>query len=227
MRIATFFMLAAATLAGTAMAQANAEPARTADGLVAVMSRSLDEVALRPGVDLSTYRSVIVEPARAAMRKDWLKDLNTTRGPVRWLTPDDAQQITDDAAVRLSAVIATVFRERGYGIAAAPAAGVLRLSPAITDLDVNAPDAPTPGIARYYVRDAGQATLSLDVRDAASGVLLARVVDRGIAGEIRLINRATSVSNEVWFDALFRLWAAACAAALAESAGTQRAAAAR
>jgi hypothetical protein len=227
MRIATLFVLATAALAGTAMAQAAAEPARTADGLVAVMSRSLDEVAVRPGVDLSTYRSVIVEPARAALRKDWLKDLNTTRGPARWLTPDDAQQITDEAAVALSAVIATVFRERGYEIAAAPAAGVLRLSPAITDLDVNAPDAPAPGIVRYFVRDAGQATLSLDVRDAVSGALLARVVDRGIAIEIRQINRATSVTNDFWFDALFRQWAAASAAVLAVPAGAQRAAAAR
>jgi hypothetical protein len=104
---------------------------------------------------------------------------------------------------------------------------VLRLSPTITDLDVNAPDAPTPGIVRYFVRDAGQATLSLDIRDAASGELLARVVDRGIATEIRQINRATSVTNDFWFDALFRQWAAACAAALAEPGGTQRAAAAR
>lgn len=226
MRIGTLFVLAAATLAGTAMAQANAEPARTADGLVAVMSRSLDDVAVRPGVDLSTYRSVIVEPARAALRKDWLKDLNTTRGPARWLTPDDAQQITDEAAVRLSAMIATVFRERGYEIAVAPAAGVLRLSPAITDLDVNAPDAPTPGIVRYYVRDAGQATLALDMRDAASDELMARVVDRSIASEIRQINRATSVTNEFWFDALFRQWATACAGVLAGPAGAQRAAAA-
>ena len=227
MRIATLFVLAAATLAGTAMAQANAEKVLTADGLVAVMSRSLDEVALRPGVDLSMYRSVIVEPARVALRKDWLKDLNTTRGPARWLTPDDAQQITDDAAVRLSAVIATVFRERGYEIAAAPVPGVLRLAPTITDLDVNAPDAPMPGVARYFVRDAGQATISLDVRDAASGALLARVVDRGIASEIRLINRATSVTNDFWFDALFRQWATACAAALAGPGGAQHTAAAR
>jgi len=221
MKIATLFAMAVA-LAGVAMAQANAEPAVTVDGLVAVKSRSLDEVALRPGVDLSTYRSVIVEPARAALRKDWLKDLNTTRGPTRWLTREDAQQITDEAALRLSAMTSMVFQERGYEIAAAPAAGVLRLSLVITDLDVNAPDEPMPGIVKYFVRDAGQATIALDVRDAASGALLARVVDRGTASEIRQINRATNVTNEFWFDALFRQWATACATIVSGPAGVQR-----
>lgn len=227
MRIATLFVLATATLAGAALAQAVGDAARAADGLVAVKARVLDEVAVRPGVDLPAYRSVIVEPASASLRKDWLKDLNETRSPSRWLTRDDAQQITDEAAARLSAMTATVFRERGYEIAAAPAAGVLRLSPAVTDLDVYAPDVPTPGIQRYFERDAGQATLRLDVRDAVSGALLARVVDRGTASEIRLHNRATSVSNVFWFDALFRQWATACAAAFAGPAGTDRAAAAR
>jgi len=221
MKIATLFAMAAA-LAGVAMAQANAEPAVTVDGLVAVKSRSLDDVAVQPGVDLSTYRSVIVEPARAALRKDWLKDLNTTRGPTRWLTREDAQQITDEAALRLSAMTSMVFQERGYEIAAAPAAGVLRLSLAITDLDVNAPDEPMPGIVKYFVRDAGQATIALDVRDAASGALLARVVDRGTASEIRQINRATNVTNEFWFDALFRQWATACATIVSGPAGVQR-----
>ena len=226
MKVATLFVMAAVALAGAAVAPANAQPAEAADGLVAVRSRALDEVAVRPGVDLSTYRSVIIEPAHAALRKDWLKDLNKTRGPVRWLTRDDARQITDEAARRLSAMTAMVFQERGYELATAPADGVLRLSPAITDLDVNAPDEPMPGIVKYFVRDAGQATLALEVRDAASGALLARVVDRGTASEIRQINRATSVTNEFWFDALFRQWATACAAVGSEPASVQRTAAA-
>ena len=226
MKIAMLFVLAV-TLAGAAMAQANPEHLAAADGLVSVKSRALDDVLVRPGVDLSAYRSVIVEPVQATLRKDWLKDLNRMRGPVRWLTREDAQRITDEAAMRLSGMTAMVFQERGYAIVSAPAAGVLSLSPTISDLDVNAPDEPTPGVAKYFVRDAGIATLSLDVRDAVSGALLARVVDRGTASEIRQINRATSVTNEFWFDALFRQWTTACAAVLAEPAAVHRAAFAR
>ena len=88
---------------------------------------------------------------------------------------------------------------------------MLRLTPSVTDLYVNGPDVPAPGIQRTFVRDAGKATLGLEVRDAVTGTLLARVVDRDTAREIRLNNRATSVSNQFWFDALFRQWAANCA----------------
>ena len=227
MRIATVWVLATLTLAGNAFAQADGGAARATDGLVPMKSRMLDEVALRPDVDRSAYRKVIVEPARAELRKDWLKEQNQTRFPSRWLTQDDARQITDEAAVRASAVIANVFRDRGYEIATAPAAGVLRLSAAVTDLDVYAPDVPPPGILRYLQRDAGQATWRLEVRDAESGMLLARFVDRGTATEVRQINRASIPSNALWFDALFLRWATASAAAFAGAGSADVAAAGR
>ena len=116
-----------------------------------------------------------------------------------------------EAASSLSAVVTETFNAHGYEVATAPAEGVLRLTPSVTDLDVNGPDVPAPGMQRTFVRDGGMATLSLEVRDAATGTLLARMVDRGTAREIRLNNRATSVSNQFWFDALFRQWAAKCA----------------
>ena len=140
--------------------------------------------------------------------------------------PEDAQRIIDEAAVSLSTVVAETFKSRGYEIAAAPGEGVLRLYPSVTDLYVNAPDVPTPGIQVAIVRDGGLATLRLDVRDAVTGVLLARVVDRDMAREIRLNNRANSVSNLFWFEALLRQWAADCAMEF-ETAGTGKTAQAR
>jgi hypothetical protein len=183
----------------------------TSDGLVAVKSKTLDEVSIRPNADLSVYRKIIVDPAHAALRKNWLKDINSTRSVQRWLVPEDAARITDEAASSLHAVVTDTFKARGYEVATAPAEGVLRLTPSVTDLDVNGPDVPAPGMQRTFVRDAGKATLGLEVRDAVTGTLLARIVDRDTAREIRLNNRATSVSNQFWFDALFRQWAANCA----------------
>lgn len=183
----------------------------TSDGLVAVKSRTFDELYVRPNSDLSAYRRIIVDPAHAALRKNWLKDMNSQRDVQRWLRPDDALRITDEAASSLRMVVTDTFRARGYEIATAPGEGVLRLTPSVTDLYVNAPDVPSPGIQRAFVRDAGDATLGLDVRDAVSGTLLARVADRDTARELRLNNRATSVSNLFWFEALFRQWAANCA----------------
>ena len=66
----TLFVLLLATLAGTVFAAANdaAVPA-TSDGLVAVQSRNLGELYLRPGNDLSRYHKIIVDPARASSRR--------------------------------------------------------------------------------------------------------------------------------------------------------------
>jgi hypothetical protein len=212
----TLFAVLAAALAGTAFAAPdNTTVPATSEGLVAVKSRTLDALYVRPNADLSTYRRIIVDPARAAFRKNWLKDMNAQRDVQRWLGQEDAQRIIDEAAASMGDVVAATFKAQGYEIAAAPAEGVLRLSPSVTDLYVNAPDVPTPGIQRAYVRDGGQATLRLDVHDAVTGSLLARIVDSDTAREIRLNNRATSVSNLFWFEAMFRQWAGNCANELA------------
>ena len=60
---------------------------------------------------------------------------------------------------------------------------------------------------RLFNVDAGDATLILEVRDSANGTLLARVVDRGTARELSSrINPAFAVTNQFWFDAMFRQW---------------------
>lgn len=209
--------LAIAALAGMSLAGA-ATPA-TSDGLVAVAPGSLDEFYLRQDVSLSAYRRVIIDHGQAAMRSGWLKDMNGTRDLSRWLVPEDAQRITDNVASSLDSVVAEAFKAQGYEIVAAPGAGVLRLSPSVTDLFVNAPDSYSPGLDRAFVKDTGDATLRLDVRDAVTGALLGRIVDRRTAHEARRINNANNVSNLFWFDALYREFATNCAKELVAAQG--------
>ena len=88
---------------------------------------------------------------------------------------------------------------------------MLRLSPSVTDLYVNAPDNYPANVQRNFVRNTGDATLRLDVRDAATGALLGRIADRRTSYEVKQTNESTNVSNQFWFDALFRQFAANCA----------------
>ena len=199
-----------AAVAGAALAAVpqNAGP----DGLVQVQSRALSEVYLRPSTDLSAYRRILVDPAHAELQKGWLKYMNSTRDVTRWLSPDDAQRITDEAATAMGTAVAQAFKANGYETVTEPGPGVLRLSPSVADLFVNAPDLRSPGIQVGITRDdAGTGTLILEARDAVTGTLLGRVVDRGTASEVRHFNRATDVSNLFWFEAMFRQWAANCA----------------
>jgi hypothetical protein len=213
MNLQALFILCAALIGGGAFA-AQPQVAKQAanEGLVAVQSRNLDELHLRPNADLAAYRKVLIDPVRAEMRGDWQKNLNTTRNVSRWVAPDDAKRMTAEAASSLESIFAATYKARGYEIAAAPEPGVLRLSPSIADLYVNAPDRYSPWTTKTFTRDAGQATLVLEARDAVTGALLARVVHRGTAREIGRLNRASDVSNRFWFETQFRRWTADCIA---------------
>src|SRR5258706_5229755 len=213
MNLQTFFIVCVAAIGGAACA---AEPQvagqASGEGLVAVRSSNLDEVTLRPNADLAAYRKVLIEPVRAEIRSDWQKNLNYTRNVSRWVGPDDAKRMAAEAAASLESIVTQTFKDRGYDIASAPEPGVLRVSSRMADLYVNAPDRYSPWTTKTFTRDAGQATLVLEARDAVSGALLARVVHHGTAREISRINPASDVSNRFWFDTLFKRWASDCIA---------------
>src|SRR6266702_5868231 len=141
MSLQALFILCVAMIGGAAFA---AEPQAASqamdEGLVAVQSRNLDELYLRPNADLAGYRRVLIDPVRAEVRSDWQKNLNYTRNVSRWVRPDDARRMAADAAASLESAITQTYKARGYEIAAAPEPGVLRLSASIADLYVNAPD---------------------------------------------------------------------------------------
>jgi len=174
------FIVALLAAAATAQAAAPAPP----EGLVSVRSWNLDELYLRPNADLAGYRMVVIDPVQVTFRKDWNRDFQDPHASIRRLTQDDVRRIAEETGSGLRNALAETFRSRGYEIAAAPGPGVLRLSPNLTDVYVNAvEDLYQGGTTKSFTKDAGEATLSLDVRDGASGTLLARVVDRRTANE--------------------------------------------
>lgn len=181
------------------------------EGLVPVSSRYLDELRLRPGIDLAAYRRVLIEPAQVSMHPEWLRDMNTRRASARRIGADEAKRISDDATTSLMTAVAGAFRARGYEIATEPGPGVLRLSPRVAGLYVNAPEALASGTAKLYTREVGEATLILEVRESSSGRLLARVVHHDETGAMRGFSRTSDVSNRFWFDTLYDRWAADCA----------------
>ena len=113
MSLQALFILCVAMIGGAAFA---AEPQAASqamdEGLVAVRSRNLDELYLRPNADLAGYRRVLIDPVRAEMRSDWLKNLNYTRNVSRWVRPDDAQRIATEAASSLESIVAEAFKAR-------------------------------------------------------------------------------------------------------------------
>ena len=97
-----------------------------------------------------------------------------------------------------------------------PARDVLRLSPAVVNLYLNAPAPAQAGVTRTYAVEAGEATLVLQARDSMTGALVGVAVNRS---ETRNLGRpviTTSASNRADFEDLFKRWSVICANGLEE-----------
>lgn len=218
MKIRQWFAIAcgAALIAGAvdAVGQAGSAAASTdPDGLIAVRSSDFDRVYVRPGADFRSYNKVMLTATEVSFAWNWLSEMN--RHPIAVLqgtTAADADRIAEETRRGLRSAFATTFRHAGYEIVAAPAEGVLALSLRLVDLYINAPSTVTQALpSRVYTREAGRATLVLEIRDSTSGTLLGRIVDRrtaGLQGGSRTDFRITNtVTNRFDFGGMFGLWA--------------------
>ena len=76
-----------------------------------------------------------------------------------------------------------------------PGDDVLRITAEIRDLHINAPDVPEAGITHTYTLSAGEMTLVAELRDSASGALIARVIDRERDPESPWLELTTRMDN--------------------------------
>jgi hypothetical protein len=77
----------------------------------------------------------------------------------------------------------------------APGDDVLRIKAEIRDLYINAPDVPSATITHTYALSAGEMTLVAELRDSATGALIARVIDRKKDPEKTWLELTTRVDN--------------------------------
>jgi hypothetical protein len=216
MKLRTLAFVSIAALAGAEFASAQpASPPVGSGGLVHWLSQNLDEVYLRPNTNFAGYRKVIIDQPKVVFDRYWLKSINWTRDPSRWISSADQQDIADNLTTVLGRSVGYEFASRGYEVVKDPGPDVLRINPTVADFFLNGPDVTSSNLSREFTQDAGQATLILEARDSVTGVELARIVDRSIAREelrnkAKFANRTTQVSNLFWMDGLFRSWTGYC-----------------
>lgn len=187
----------------------------TFEGLVKVESKRLAGVYLLPGADFRAYTKVMIDPVQVSFRPGWQKDMNMSRGASRRISDSDAQEIAMAVRSGFGDIFANAYKAKGYEVVATPAADVLRLSPAVVNLYLNAPDPLAAGVARTYTVEAGEASLSLEARDSTTGALLGVAVDRRGTRD-RGATFTTGGTNRAAFEAMFKLWADICVNGLAE-----------
>lgn len=179
------------------------------DGLVRQDHPRLRAVFVRPDAEIVAYRSVLLDPIEVSFARNW----QPNRGGRSGLGRLDAG---DMAAIQAS--VAELFRETlrqelargGYTLVDTTGPDTLRVSAAIVDLYISAPDTPSAGRERTYVANTGRMTLVAELRDSITGEILARTVDTRSgrsAGTWTVANRVTNTADArramgVWATAL-------------------------
>jgi Protein of unknown function (DUF3313) len=208
-------MATVAVALGATVALAD-DPAPGWDGLVKVKPRRMDEVYVLPGADFRPYARVMLDQTEVAFRKDWLRNMNESRSVSRRIDQEQAARIMAAASSNFSDVWTRAFEKAGYSVVTTPGPDVLRVSPAIADLYINAPETFDSTRATTYTAQAGEATLILEVRDSLTNALLGRVVDRRETRNNLTLQQATRVSNQADFRQLFSQWASIATKGMAE-----------
>ena len=203
-RMTWFAALILTAAFGTAIA---ADAPESWDGLIEVKPKRMDAAFLLPGADFRPYTKLMVDPTQVAFKKDWMKSVNDQRSLSNRVSEDDAKKILAAARTNFDDIFAEAFTKAGYTVVTEPGSDVLRVSTAVVNLYINAPDTMSAGRTYSFTAEAGEATLVVEVRDSMTGALMGRVLDRretrGTAG----MQMSTSVSNKSEFRALFKQWA--------------------
>jgi hypothetical protein len=203
------FLICAASLlmfAGWHGAAAKDEPPAEWDGLVKRKVKGLDLVYVRPDVTFPAYKKIMIDPVQVEFSKSW--DPNRgTRGVSNQLDASDLQKIKDGLAGMVQEGFAKKVTKGGYEVATAPGDDTLRVSAAIVDLYINAPEKMTAGRSKTYTTEAGSMVLVMELRDSPTGQLLARVVDRHTDIGTGTMTWTTGVSNRAEADRAISMWA--------------------
>lgn len=195
--------LLAAIASVTTVQAADASSAADEDGLVKMSVKGVDRVLQRPGTDWASYTQVLIAPVEVSFSKSW----NPRDYGVFGLKSADVDRIRRELAQITYDTFTRVLGEGGYTIAQAPGEGVLQVRPNIVNLYINAPDTMDAGRSRTFVVDAGEMTMSLELRDSITGTRLAEARDRKRGTDGGRVTLANRVMNRVEAERALRGWA--------------------
>jgi hypothetical protein len=185
---------AAVALLDLPFAAATQPPAEW-DGLVRVDKRKeVDHLYLLPNVTFAGYKRVRLDPTQVAFDKNWNPNARQ-HNPAGKLSSEDLEDIKSTLASEFHKIFGDELNKGGYALVDEDGDDVLRVTPAIINLYITAPDRPTAGRSRTYVASAGHMTLVLELRDSVTSQLLARAIDTQRATETGRFQITNSVTN--------------------------------
>ena len=182
----------------------------TYDGMVPVRDTGMKEAWIKPDINISGYRQMILMPVEVqfrAVRESAGTTIGRSQARDFPLRPADQQRLVD--------MVTEVFREelaksRTMTLATEPGPDVLAVNVQLLDVVSKVPPEEA-GRNEIFLDEVGEATLVLELHDAPSGETLARAVDRRAADPVDEIGTNVSRINTVtaWSEVrrVARRWA--------------------
>ncbi len=181
----------------------------TTDGLTVIKSTRYTETQLKKGVEWSGYTKYQITPVEVSFRDNWKRDFNRkSKGATGKITDEDMTRIREGMGKIVYEEFNKALQEKGDLTKVDQAdSNTLLFKPVIINLDVYAPDIPSASTSSSYIRQAGRATLFLEVHDAVSGEILARWVDTREDTDKGYTEWATRITNEARARTIVKGWA--------------------
>jgi Protein of unknown function (DUF3313) len=182
------------------------------EGLQRTEVRGLDVVFVSPGATLEGFTKVQLEPVSVTFRRNWERQaVAGTRTRVR---AEDVQRIRAQLATLVEATVRDELERGGYVLVDDAGEDVLTVQMAVVNLNINAPDLPTPGRVNVYTTSVGEMSLVASLSDSSSGELLVRVFDRRVGRTSMQPEFTTRADNVMQARIAARAWAQALRRAL-------------
>ncbi len=200
----------------------NDPPEVSIEGLELVDKNRRGEIYADPDIDWSLYTQTMLDPATVAFRRHWQRDQN--RSYAFKIRAKDMERIKTEMSELFDEVFTKELSENGgYTITDQAGDNVMRIKPAIVDLDVYAPDTlNSPGRSMQFTESAGRMTLKLEIFDSVTGDLIAVASDRREAPRRGYMQWTTSVTNRAEAQRMLQRWARDLVKRLDEARGASK-----
>ena len=177
----------------------------TFDGLHELKNSAADIAWAMPGVDLSGFTKIKVQDAGIEFRPGGESGRSSfsrsSTGPF---------EVTEKQKARFREIVEEIVQDElgksvKFALTDEPGPDVLLVRIALLDVASFVPPAEL-GRADIYLRDIGEVTLVLELRDSITGAILVRAIDRDAIGDSDRMNRSSSAANAADVKRLIRRW---------------------